>query len=87
MLPNSSATESVRSDGLLIDIKCVAAMLGRSPRSIYRDDSAGRMPKPIKLGGSKKWREAEVRQWIEAGCPNRQKWETSRKASSPAKAG
>ena len=87
MLPEGSASESAHTNGLLIDIKSLATMLGRSSRSIYRDDAAGRMPRPIKLGGSKKWRQAEIREWIAAGCPNRQKWETSRKASSPAKAG
>ena len=87
MLPKSFAAESARAEGLLIDINSVATMLGRSPRSIYRDESAGRMPKPIKLGGSKKWRQAEIREWIAAGCPNRQKWEASLRASGSAKAG
>lgn len=87
MLPKTSATESARMDGLLIDIKAVATMLGRSPRSIYRDDTAGRLPRPIKLGGSKKWRAAELLAWVEAGCPERRKWETTRKVSGLAKTG
>ncbi len=86
-LPKSSATESACAEGLLIDINSVATMLGRSPRSISRDDSAGRMPKSIKLGGAKKWRQAEIREWIAAGCPSRQKWEASLRASVSAKAG
>ena len=87
MLPKTSATDAARTDGLLIDIKGVAMMLGRSPRSVYRDDTAGRMPKPIKLGGSKKWRAAELLEWIEAGCPDRRKWEASRKSFGLAKTG
>src|SRR4051812_3755923 len=42
--------------GVLIGIRGVASMLGRSPRSIERDDGAGRLPRPIKRGGSKPWR-------------------------------
>jgi len=87
MLPKNSATDAAQRDGLLIDIKGVAVMLGRSPRSIYRDDTAGRMPKPIKLGGSKKWRAAELLEWIDAGCPDRRKWEKTRKPSHLAKTG
>jgi predicted DNA-binding transcriptional regulator AlpA len=81
------ATDAARPDGLLIDIKGVATMLGRSPRSIYRDDSAGRMPRSIKLGGSKKWCAAEILAWVDAGCPDRRKWEVSRKPSGLTKTG
>lgn len=40
----------------LVDIKTVCATLCRSRASIYRDIQRGDFPKPIKLGGSSRWR-------------------------------
>jgi predicted DNA-binding transcriptional regulator AlpA len=53
----------------------VAMMLGRSERSIWRDDEEGRIPAPVVLGGSKRWRIKEIRAWVRAGCPDRATWE------------
>lgn len=56
----------------LLDVRAVAALLGAcSTRHVFRLADAGRMPKPIKLGGLVRWRRAEVLEWIAAGCPNR----------------
>lgn len=53
----------------LLDVEIVAAMLGCSPRHVYRLSDAGRMPGPVKLGSLVRWSRAAVEQWIEAGCP------------------
>ena len=47
----------------------VAAMLGVSERTLWRLLSAGKVPKPVRFGRSTRWREAEVKAWIERGCP------------------
>jgi excisionase family DNA binding protein len=47
----------------------VAELLRVSTRMIYRLKDSGRMPQPIKLGGSVRWRRAELVEWIEDGCP------------------
>ena len=60
---------------LLIDGKSVAAMLGRSERSVYRDDIAGRIPRPVMIGGSKHWNLEDLRRWVAAGCLSRADWE------------
>lgn len=59
---------------LLIDARQVAALLDRSLPSVRRDDAAGRLPAPLSLGGSKKWRKAEIEAWVAAGCPGRARW-------------
>lgn len=69
---------------LLVDVKIVAKMLGRCERSVWRDSKAGRIPRPIELNGSKRWRLKEIRQWVRAGCPSREAWE-SRRSPSPLK--
>lgn len=54
----------------LLSVRDVAAMLGGcSVRHIYRLADAGRMPRPLKLGGLARWRRAELMDWLAAGCP------------------
>ena len=68
---------------LLIDVKAVAAMLGRCERSIWRDDIAGRIPAPVVIGGSKRWNLKELRRWVAAGCPSRADWDARRSPPRP----
>jgi predicted DNA-binding transcriptional regulator AlpA len=77
-------TRSAGQGTLLTDIKGLAEMLGRSERAIWRDHSAGRLPTPIKLGGLTKWRVAEIRDWVEAGCPERKTWESRNESAKRA---
>jgi len=51
-------------------------MLGISLRQVWRLSSAGKLPKPLRIGGSLRWNREEVQQWFEAGCPDRLTWET-----------
>ena len=56
---------------LLIDIRQLAALLGRSVPSLERDQAAGRLPAPVRIGSSKKWRRADIEAWVAADCPVR----------------
>jgi prophage regulatory protein len=60
---------------LLVGARELAAMTGKSVRSIWRDLAAGRLPNPVRLGGAVRWRRDEILAWISAGCPTRQTWE------------
>ncbi|MBM4069181.1 MAG: hypothetical protein FJ271_09590 [Planctomycetes bacterium] len=53
----------------------LARLTGRSVRSIWRDHAAGRLPRPVRLGGAVRWRRDEVIAWIAADCPTREEWE------------
>lgn len=77
--PTASAHTS--ADALLIDIRRMAALLARSVASLERDQAAGRLPAPVYVGGSRRWRRAEVEDWVRAGCPDRDRWEATRAAS------
>ncbi len=68
-----SATEPESS--LLINVQQLARMLKRSAASLERDQKAGRLPAQIYVGGSKRWRRAEIEAWVAAGCPIRTEWE------------
>lgn len=64
---------------LAISARDLADMLGISLRQVWRLSSAGKLPRPLKIGGSVRWNRAEIRQWFEVGCPDRRAWE-ARKA-------
>ncbi len=60
----------------LIGADGVGELLGLGARTVRRLDVEGRLPMPVKIGGSVRWRLSELRQWIAGGCPPRQKWES-----------
>ena len=43
--------------------------------------AAGRLPRPLKVGRSNRWRLAEIRAWIEAGAPPNAEWQAMRAAA------
>jgi predicted DNA-binding transcriptional regulator AlpA len=70
---------TVSSETLLIDADEVARRVDVSPRTVWRLNSAGKLPKPVAVGGSRKWRADEIRRWVEAGCPARSAWDARSK--------
>jgi predicted DNA-binding transcriptional regulator AlpA len=74
-LPDKSASP----DTLLVGADVAGPMCGRSEASWWRDLAAKRIPAPIKLGGRTLWRVQELRDWVDAGCPDRRTWEALRR--------
>jgi len=66
---------------LLLSARDLAALLRLSVRSIRSLDTAGRLPKPLRIGGRVFWRFAEVLAWIDSGAPDRASWERVRARS------
>jgi predicted DNA-binding transcriptional regulator AlpA len=61
---------------LLIDVKEVGRLLGICERTVWRLNSACKLPKPIAVGSkTKKWKSLEIAEWVDAGCPARKVWE------------
>jgi len=54
---------------VLIDVSAVAAMASLSTRTIWRLVSAGKIVAPLKISGARRWRKADILEWIRAGCP------------------
>src|SRR2546423_206788 len=65
---------------LLVDADGTGRLVGLSGRSIRRMSAAGLMPGPVRCGGAVRWRVAEIRAWVEAGCPDRDRWESLKAA-------
>jgi prophage regulatory protein len=72
MQPQNTTT-AIEPDSLLISAEKLAQMLDISVRTLWRLRAAGRMPAPVRIGGSVRWRAQEVQAWIESGCPEERK--------------
>jgi excisionase family DNA binding protein len=59
---------------LLVPDTVAAALLGISRASLHRLRAAGRMPVPLKLGKSCRWRRDELERWVAAGAPTLAMW-------------
>lgn len=53
----------------LLRVGEVAKVCGLSVRSIWRLSDGGQMPRPLSIGGSRRWRETDLKSWLAAGCP------------------
>jgi predicted DNA-binding transcriptional regulator AlpA len=61
---------------LLLTAKQAAAICGKSLRTWRTWDAAGWIPRPVRIGRSTLWRADELREWVAAGCPRREQWES-----------
>ena len=61
--------------GLLIDTRQTAQLLNVSHRTVWSMQRDGKMPKPIRIGRAVRWGYEEIKQWVNAGCPQRDEWE------------
>ena len=60
---------------LLLTAKQAAPLCGKSLRTWRSWDSAGFIPRPVRIGRSTFWRAEELKAWVAAGCPCRAEWE------------
>ena len=63
------------TETLAVGARRLGEMLGLSERTVRRLDAAGKLPRPIQIGGSVRWRLDEIATWLHAGAPSRDKWE------------
>ena len=73
--PHDELPAAEAESSLLVDIRQLAGLLRRSAASLERDQVDGRLPAQVYVGGSKRWRRAEIEAWVAAGCPARAEWE------------
>lgn len=64
------------TERLLCSAEKAAAMLSVSRSKFYSMHATGEVgPVPIKFGTRKLWSVEELRAWVSAGCPAREKWQ------------
>ncbi|HEY7308395.1 MAG TPA: helix-turn-helix domain-containing protein [Gemmataceae bacterium] len=66
----------------LLTAKDLSEVLRVSVRQVRRLVAGESLPAPVYIGRLPRWRETEISAWMQAGCPDRQRWETARKAVS-----
>ena len=74
MADKSPTPESREEEPLLLTANAAAALCSVSVRQWWRWDSAGRTPRAIQIGQTKRWSREELKEWIRAGCPPRIEW-------------
>lgn len=74
----STTTQPQSVERIALPAADVAKLLGVSERHIWSLHSSGRLPRPLRLGRAVRWRVDELRAWVDAGCPARDRWEEIR---------
>lgn len=70
----------IQSERLALPPKDAAALLGISRAQLCKLHAAGKLPLLVRLGTKgTRWRVDELREWLAAGCPDRETWERMRK--------
>jgi len=64
----------------LLSAKALGEMLSLSKRQIFRLNSCGKIPAPIRIGGAVRWSAEEISAWLAASAPDRRTWEAMREA-------
>ena len=71
---------STRTTEKLLTAKAVSEMLSLSKRQIFRLNSSGKIPAPIRIGGAVRWSAHEISAWLAAGAKDRRTWEDMKNA-------
>lgn len=69
----------VQPISLLLTASEAAALCGLGRSTWWRHLSSGKIPGPVRIGRSVRWRRDELLDWLAAGCPPRCKWEAMQK--------
>jgi predicted DNA-binding transcriptional regulator AlpA len=74
MATNTQVTER------LLSAKALGEMLSLSKRQIFRLNCCHKLPAPIRIGGSVRWVNSTIENWINMGCPDRREFEARKEA-------
>jgi predicted DNA-binding transcriptional regulator AlpA len=66
---------SLFCEPLLVDAIRAATLCGISERTWRKLDRTVRVPRPVEVGRRRLWSVQDLRAWVAAGCPSRERWE------------
>ena len=75
-------TKNTKSEIQLLTAKTLGQMLSLSKRQIFRLNSCGKLPAPIRIGGSVRWANSTIQSWISLGCPDRQSFKVMQEVNN-----
>jgi predicted DNA-binding transcriptional regulator AlpA len=73
-------TKNTKSEIQLLTAKQLGGLLSLSKRQIFRLNSCRKLPAPIRIGGSVRWSEKTISDWLAAGTPDRKTFEAMKEA-------
>ncbi len=73
-------SETTKMQDRLLNAEAVGKMLSLSRRQIFRLNSSGKIPAPIRIGGAVRWSAQEISAWLAAGAVDRRTWEAMKQA-------
>jgi predicted DNA-binding transcriptional regulator AlpA len=79
-IPKPDSFADTAGSPLVVDARRLAVLLGAGIRTVRTWDAAGKLPTPVRIGGRVLWRVSEIRDWLDAGAPDRETWEARRAA-------
>lgn len=53
-----------------------------SKRSWFRLSACGKIPAPVRIGGSIRWRLCDIESWLAMGCPDRSEFEARQESAA-----
>ena len=59
----------------LLTAKQLGLSLGLSQRQVFRLNSSGKIPAPVKIGGATRWKLSDISLWQDQNCPEREEFE------------
>ena len=69
------AEQTKESNIQLLTAKDAAQLCRLSKRSWLRFNTCEKVPEPLRIGGSLRWRLSDIEQWQSMGCPDRAAFE------------
>lgn len=69
-MSRESATQTCQ----LLSAKALGDMLSLSKRQVFRLNSCGKIPAPLRIGGAVRWSAEEISAWLAASAPDRRTW-------------
>lgn len=70
-----SAGDNAGRARLALTAEEIAELLGISRAHLWRLNSSGRLPRPIRFGRAVRWHRSTIEEWLAAGAPPRDRWE------------
>lgn len=78
----------VVAEPILVGAELAGRLCGVSGRTWTRMAASGEIPRPLRLGRLRRWSVDELRAWVAASCPSRERWQAMNKSAlEPCQAG
>ncbi|OHB54349.1 MAG: hypothetical protein A2173_10100 [Planctomycetes bacterium RBG_13_44_8b] len=65
----------------LLTAQAVGKMLSLSKRQIFRLNSCGKIPAPVRISGAVRWKLSDIELFLRWNCPDRKTFESMQESS------